>query len=252
VEPGRAARDFGQAVASGVRYISLIGGEATLHLPAILQIAAASEASLPIVINSNMYMTPEVLELLDGVVSVYLADFKFGNDSCAERIAGVPRYCEVVERNLLLAASSTAKVIVRHVLIPGHMDCCFRPIVDWVSRNLPGNRFQLYTGYVPCWRAKRDPEIGRLNSRVETDEALDYLRAANVVSTITCDAPTAVSGSGRLDASAELGITIGVDGRVYCHDLTPELAQLLGSLFPSGGDLRCSQYVQVGVNAKHE
>ena len=46
----------------------------------------------PIVWKSDFHGTREAFALLDGVVDVYLADFKFGNDSCARRIAGVENY----------------------------------------------------------------------------------------------------------------------------------------------------------------
>jgi len=42
--------------------------------------------------KSDFHGTPEAFELLDGVVDVYIADFKFGNDACAKRLSGVDRY----------------------------------------------------------------------------------------------------------------------------------------------------------------
>ncbi len=71
-------------------------------------------------------------------------------------------------------------MIVRHLLMPGHMACCFRPVVDWLSANLPGARLQLYTGYVPCYRSGDDPTIARLNSRSEIRVAVDYLKGLDL------------------------------------------------------------------------
>jgi putative pyruvate formate lyase activating enzyme len=108
-----------------------------------------------------------------GVVAWYLADFKFGNDECARRLAGVPRYGDVVRRNLTWMAGHT-RLIVRHLLMPGHLDCCLRPVAEWVAANLPGTRFQLYTGFVPCGQAG-SVGLGRLNTRAEVAAALDLL-----------------------------------------------------------------------------
>ena len=48
----------------------------------------------------ELFGTPEAFRLLDGAVDVFVADFKYGNDQCAERIAKVDRYLEIVTRNL--------------------------------------------------------------------------------------------------------------------------------------------------------
>jgi putative pyruvate formate lyase activating enzyme len=171
VDPDEAAQDFGRIVARGARTINLLGGEPSLHLHTILEIAAAADEPLPLVLNSNMYMTPEVIELLDGVVSLYVADFKFGQDRCAKELAGVDRYIEVVTRNLLLA-ERTADLIVRHLVMPGHLDCCFRPVARWMAEHLPETRFSLMTGYVPAWRTpSRTDGLSRCLTQSECAEA---------------------------------------------------------------------------------
>jgi putative pyruvate formate lyase activating enzyme len=169
------AAELTSALDDGVKCINLLGGEPSLHVHTILRIAAASSTRLPLVLNTNMYMTPEVIELLDGVVVMYLADFKFGNNRCAEKLAGVPRYFETVTRNLLITSART-KLLVRHLLMPGHIECCFRPVADWMKRNLSKSQFRLHTGYVPSYRAEMDGTMGRLNTRAEVQQAQEYLK----------------------------------------------------------------------------
>ncbi len=152
VIPGESSRDFARIVERGARTINLLGGEPSLHLHTLLEIAAAAEVPLPLVLNSNMYMTPEVLALLDGVVTAYIADFKFGNDDCAQNLASVHRYVEVVTRNLLLV-HGRADLFVRHLVMPGHGVCCLEPVARWLAAQLPGAKVSLMTGYVPAWRA---------------------------------------------------------------------------------------------------
>jgi putative pyruvate formate lyase activating enzyme len=151
----QAAAEFRRVVDSGARTINLLGGEPSLHLATILDIATASEHPLPLVLNSNMYMTPMVLELLDGVVETIIGDFKFGNDTCAKRLAGVDRYFHIVTRNLRIATKQ-APLIVRHLVMPGHLECCLRPVAEWLADNLPDVRLTLMTGYVPPARSNRD------------------------------------------------------------------------------------------------
>jgi len=234
IEPEPFAEELESALDAGAKTISLIGGEPTLHPHTILASAAAATRPLPLALNSNMYMTTEVLDLLDDVVTLYLADFKFGNNGCAKRLAGVPRYMEVVCRNLRHATQVT-QVVVRHLLLPGHCDCCFRPVVDWMAENLPGTLLQLYTGFVPCWRASDDGTIRRLNSRDEARRAIEYM-TAHLADSVVMDGHRWQQPPRPLRSKADVSITIGADGRIYCHDLTPELAALLGDMCPREGD----------------
>ncbi len=139
-----------------------VGGEPTIHLPAILQVMAGVRGLPPVVWKSDFYGTPDAFELLDGAVDTFVADFKFGNDACAARIARVDRYLAVVTRNLVQVADK-ANLIVRHLILPGHFECCFRPIADWLTRHLPHVKFSIRDGYLPRWRARQLPELaGRL------------------------------------------------------------------------------------------
>jgi putative pyruvate formate lyase activating enzyme len=144
----------------GARTLQWVGGEPTIHLPSVLE-AMAGCAYLPRVVwKSDFHGTSEAFALLDGVVDVYLADFKFGDDACARRVAGVPNYLAVLTRNLCWAFAH-GELIVRHLLLPGHFDCCFRQIVDWLRRHLPGVKFSIRDGYLPSWRAGRHAELRR-------------------------------------------------------------------------------------------
>jgi putative pyruvate formate lyase activating enzyme len=153
---------FAEAVAwgrgQGARNVQWVGGEPTIHLPRILEIMAGCRELPPVVWKSDFYGTPEAFALIAGVVDVYVADFKFGNDGCARRIAGVEDYVETVTRNLLLVAEQN-DLIVRHLLLPGHFDCCYRPVVAWLRRKLPRTKFSIRDGYLPRWRAKHSAEL---------------------------------------------------------------------------------------------
>lgn len=108
--------------------------------------------------KSDFHCTPEAFDLLDGVVDVFVADFKFGNDACARRIAGVGDYMRILARNLRIAAGQS-RLIVRHLLLPGHLACCYRPIAQWMAANLPDVPFSLREGYLPSWRSARFAEL---------------------------------------------------------------------------------------------
>jgi putative pyruvate formate lyase activating enzyme len=165
--PGFVREAVAWGRARGARTLQWVGGEPTIHLPRILEALAEVEGCPPVVWKSDFYGTPDSFSLLNGVVDTYVADFKFGNDQCAQRIAGVERYVPVVTRNLQIAAIN-GRLIVRHLLLPGHFDCCFAPIVHWVKRELPGVGFSLRDGYLPRWRARSG---GELSHRLDPEDA---------------------------------------------------------------------------------
>jgi putative pyruvate formate lyase activating enzyme len=159
----------------GARNIQWVGGEPTIHLPAILRVMGEVGDLPPIVWKSDFYGTPDVFDLLEGIVNIFVADFKFGNDRCAERIASVPDYIRIVTRNLLDASKRT-DLIVRHLLLPNHFDCCYVPLVDWLVEFLPEVKFSLRDGYLPKWRASRDPELNGVVSKAHADRARQLAR----------------------------------------------------------------------------
>jgi putative pyruvate formate lyase activating enzyme len=166
----------------GAINIQWVGGEPTIHIPAILRAMSDCDQLPAIVWKSDFYGTPAAFSLLKGIVNVYVADFKFGNDECAERLAGIDRYVSVIIRNLH-AAGRDADLIVRHLLLPGHFDCCYRPIVDYMARELAGVKFSIRSGYLPRWRAHSYSELARpLESQV-ADAARDLAieRGLNVI-----------------------------------------------------------------------
>ena len=148
----------------GAANLQWVGGEPTIHVPAILGALAACKPLPRLVWKSNFYWTSEAADLLDGVVDVYVADFKFGNDRCAGRIAGVEGYLGTVTRNLL-ATASRARLIVRHLLLPGHFDCCYRVVVEWMRTWLPEVPLSVRDGYLPRWRARCFEELAGVLDR---------------------------------------------------------------------------------------
>ena len=146
------------ALAKGARTVMILGGEPTVHLHTALEIAAALPDDAKLVWKTNAHGSASARELLDGMFDVWLADYKFGNDACAQRLAKVPDYNRVVRENLLWA-NDHSELIVRHLLMPGHVECCWRPVAAWLSENLPGTKVNLRSGFWPAWHAARHTEL---------------------------------------------------------------------------------------------
>jgi putative pyruvate formate lyase activating enzyme len=162
-----------------IRSVTILGGEPVIHLPGALAIGARVPRHLPLVWKTNATASWEGRRLLRGAVDIVLADLKFGSDACASRLAGVSHPMEVVTANLRWAARSS-RLLVRHLLMPGHIDCCLRPALTWLSKELPEVPFSLMTGYLPAHKAQQLPEIGRTNRAVEVERAWEIARASGV------------------------------------------------------------------------
>ncbi|WP_456472662.1 radical SAM protein [Methanocaldococcus sp.] len=151
--------------------VNFVGGEPTPHLLTILKTLKYLRANIPIVWNSNMYLTLEALNLLNGVVDLYLTDFKFGNNRCAERLSKIKNYFDIVARNHSLL---DVDVIVRHLVMPNHLNCCTEKIFRFLSK------FDFYVNvmfqYRPEYLARYYEDINRELTYEEMAYALELAK----------------------------------------------------------------------------
>ena len=159
VTPEQLAARMVQRQAEGARSICFIGGDprptSPSFWPAWPRWATGSRS--PTVFNSNFYLTPTALDLLDPAIDIYLPDLKFGPAvgpaSCGERIGGMPDYWNVVTGCIERVHRAGKRVIVRHLLMPGHFACCTEPALTWLG-GLPGVEVSLLTQYVAPVQAR--------------------------------------------------------------------------------------------------
>lgn len=130
---------WAQLDTTGARSMALAGGNPDESLYAILQFLAAAPADwpLPIVWNCHGAATVETVALLDGIVDVYLPDFKYGSDLCGRRLSGIADYPAAAQAAIAAMLGQGVPVIVRLLVLPGHMQCCHRPILRRLA-SLPG------------------------------------------------------------------------------------------------------------------
>ncbi len=107
------------------------------------------EASVPMLWNSNFFMSAPAMDVLEVLMDVWLPDFKFGPGDCAVKLARTPWYWETVTENLLRVHRRGDGMVIRHLIMPNHLECCTRPVLEWVSQHLPGIWFNLMDQYHP-------------------------------------------------------------------------------------------------------
>ena len=160
----------------GARNINHVGGDPAPSLHTIVGSLLYVRSNIPQLWSSNMYLTLEAMKILVHVIDIWLPDFKYGNDRCAFRLSAVPRYWEVVTRNLRIAAMH-GDMIIRHLVLPGHLECCTRPVLEYIARALPRDRVlvNIMDQYTPMHLVVRSPgrwrDIARRPSRREVLEA---------------------------------------------------------------------------------
>lgn len=174
VTPEQMARRMELKRREGCRNVNLVGGEPTPNLLNILKALKLCKANVPVVWNSNFYMSEKAMQILDGVVDLYLSDFKYGNDECAKRLSKVLNYFEACSRNHTLA-SKQAELTVRHLILPNHLECCTKPILEWIAENIRDKCIvNLMDQYRPQFKAMEYKEINRRITREEFRRAVEY------------------------------------------------------------------------------
>ncbi len=180
IKPTELAKLIADAKKNGARNVNFVGGNPDPNLCTILETLRECEVNLSSVWNSNMYYSIETAKLLSGTQDVYLTDFKWGNNGCALKYSKVQRYLEVVKRNHKLAFSDS-ELIIRHLVMPGHLDCCTKPILEWIADELdPMVRVNVMAQYRPCYRAGEYEEINRGITAGEFARALEIAKEAGL------------------------------------------------------------------------
>lgn len=170
--PSRVADIVESLRRQGCRNVNMVGGDPTPNCWLWLQTMQGVDANIATVWNSNSYYSEETADLLAGFIDLYLLDFKYGNNECAAVISDAPGYWEACTHNHLMAKEH-GELIIRVLVLPGHNECCTRPILRWISENLgPWTRVNVMFQYRPEWRARERAELSRRLTRREREEAL--------------------------------------------------------------------------------
>ncbi len=164
---------------SGARNINHVGGEPTPNIPFIIESMKYLDVNVPQLWNSNMYMTLEAISILKDVIDIWLPDFKYGNNECAWRYSKVRRYWEVVTRNHRIAYRH-GDMIIRHLVLPGHIECCTRRILEWIAANTPRALVNIMDQYRPEHLVAKHPEkFPEIARRLRRSEILEAYRIAD-------------------------------------------------------------------------
>ncbi len=169
---------------TGARNINHVGGEPTPHIPFIIESLKYLDVNVPQLWNSNMYLSLESMKLIKDLIDIWLPDFKYGNNECAFRYSKIRRYWEVVTRNLKIAYEN-GDMIIRHLVLPNHIECCTRKILEWIAKNTPKALVNIMDQYRPehivASHPEKYPEIARRLKREEIEKAYSIAEELGLV-----------------------------------------------------------------------
>lgn len=159
------------------------------HILRALDLAASKGLHLPLVYNTCGWERLEILKKLDGVVDIYLPDFKYADNEMADTYSsGAESYPEVTQKALLemhrqVGVAKPARdglmyrgLMIRHLVMPNNVSGS-RKVIDWIATNLPKDTYlNLMSQYRPMYKAFDYPKISRSITREEYMEVVNHAR----------------------------------------------------------------------------
>lgn len=186
VDRGELAGMMLSLQAKDCRNINLVSPTHVLpHILDALELAIDMGLHLPLVYNSGGYDSVETLELLDGIIDIYMPDMKYSEEKTAEQLSGIKDYPEVNKTavkemhrqvgDLQIDEQGVAQrgLLVRHLVLPDRL-AGTEAVVRFLAQEVSTNTYLNIMGqYHPCYKAFDIPQLSRPITRQEFDEAVD-------------------------------------------------------------------------------
>jgi len=147
---------------------------------------------LPLVWNCGGYESVEVIKLLDGIVDIYMPDFKYSSSPSAKKYSKAPDYPDIVKEALremhrqvgVLKMDNRGiayrGLLIRHLIMPDGI-AGTRDAMEFISKELsPDSYVNIMDQYRPCYKAFDHPEIARRITTEEYEDAVRFAREAGL------------------------------------------------------------------------
>jgi putative pyruvate formate lyase activating enzyme len=157
-----------------------------------LLLAVEGGLRVPLVYNTGGYDALQTLRILDGVIDIYMPDFKFWDPAVAKDLCQAEDYPEIARRalaemhrqvgDLALDEAGVARrgLLVRHLVLPDEMSGT-REIMEFLAREISPDTYVNVMGqYRPCGRASEHPSLRKFLTPLEHAEALQMSREAGL------------------------------------------------------------------------
>lgn len=190
ITPKELADCYKRLEQQGVHNINLV--TADHYVNAVAESLDIYKPSIPVVYNCSGYTSPKTLSILDGLVDIYLPDFKYSDDALAIKYSSAPNYVNTASAAIkemifqvgtpLIDDDGMLKkgVIVRHLILPSHTKNSLG-VLDIIKRSYDKQVLvSLMCQYVPVNKAHDFPKINRTITRREYDKVKYELYALDL------------------------------------------------------------------------
>ena len=154
------------------------------HILVGLNLAIEGGLRIPLVYNSSGYDKVETLALLDGIVDIYMPDFKFWEETVADEVCQAPDYPHVARAaikemhrqvgDLVTDENGIARrgLLIRHLVLPEGM-AGTRDVMRFLAQKVSPNSYvNIMAQYRPCGRSLEVSSLGRRITNKEYDDAV--------------------------------------------------------------------------------
>ena len=171
----------------GVDSIDLVTG--AHYIPAVAEALSGLALGVPVVWNSSGYESVEALRMLEGLVQVYMPDYKHSDPIAAKKYSAAADYPEVARAAIREMFRQTGPavldengllcrgVLIRHLILPGRLEDA-RDAIDFAADCFPPGSvlFSLMSQYTPMPGLEAFPELQRRVNPEENDALIHYMR----------------------------------------------------------------------------
>ena len=179
ITPERLAECYKELEDKGVHNINLVTADHFAH--PVVKSLEIYKPRIPIVYNCSGYTSPKTLSMLDGLVDIYLPDFKYADDFLAVKYSSAPNYVNTAVAAIHEMTFQVGLpqfdddgimkkgVIVRHLILPAHTKNSLE-VLDIVKRRF-GDQvlLSLMCQYIPMGKVS-DREFSRINRKITRRE----------------------------------------------------------------------------------
>ena len=184
VSDGKLIDIMKNLVDKGANNINLVNP--THYSAQLLRVFEKYKPPVPIVYNTSGYDSVETLRLFDGIVNVYLPDFKYIRPDKAQKYSKAENYPQVAEAALTEMKRQVKSdvfddrgimqkgMIIRHLVLPSNTNASIEAL-DYLAENFDDTYISVMAQYVPCGDLSDYKEINRPLTQREYDKVVNHI-----------------------------------------------------------------------------
>lgn len=150
------------------------------------ELAKEKGLMIPIVYNSGGFESVEILQLLEGLVDIYMPDMKYGNNANGEKFSGVKNYFDVAKSairemhrqvgDLMVNQKGIAVkgLMIRHLVLPDDL-VDSKNVLDFIAKEISVNTYvNIMNQYHSAYHANEYKELMKSDISREHRETIEY------------------------------------------------------------------------------